>query len=477
MRVLSSSMNFNNYSLSFGKMSKSKFQDIDLCCVNQFKAPIEKFNTQDDFNNWVREQINILLKDEKLQTPDTPMNPVVKDKPQRIKEWVDALYGSNSKYFDKPACALLILTSVFKDLKYDHDTIPSTYNEEIVDITVSEMKKQLELNPKRQFDFDKLYRQNLAKKYITEEKRRQGLPSDYAKPFWIKIDSRGASPSEFEENIQKLKAMSSPLWCTSKEHKAKSVIEEGNFYICAKGDEAKIGMRTIYDGVFDVQGRLNDFNIPFKYSQIVDDKIQELNMPISKDSPFPPHRSLARHASQLWRDIPDAIKEKDYLKIMEYLGLEPIVLEDGTISLKEFSGYPTSLDYFKKYGINERDFVEKIKIVRGNARFHSDGLKDTVNLEEVGGNLDFYGSSIVSLNRVKRVGGNLNLYDSKIEQLGELEEIGGGLTVGDAPLKDFGNLKRVKGVVAIGNNLIPFIPQLEEAGNMDFLQQRYESLM
>ena len=436
MRVLSSSMNFNNYSMSFGKMSKSKFQDIDLCCVNQFKAPIEKFNTQDDFNNWVREQINILLKDEKLQTPDTPMNPVVKDKPQRIKEWVDALYGSNSKYFDKPACALLILTSVFKDLKYDHDTIPSTYNEEIVDITVSEMKKQLELNPKRQFDFDKLYKQNLAKKYITEEKRRQGLPSDYAKPFWIKIDSRGASPSEFEENIQKLKAMSSPLWCTSKEHK-----------------------------------------IPFKYSQIVDDKIQELNMPISKDSPFPPHRSLARHASQLWRDIPDAIKEKDYLKIMEYLGLEPIVLEDGTISLKEFSGYPTSLDYFKKYGINERDFVEKIKIVRGNARFHSDGLKDTVNLEEVGGNLDFYGSSIVSLNRVKRVGGNLNLYDSKIEQLGELEEIGGGLTVGDAPLKDFGNLKRVKGVVAIGNNLIPFIPQLEEAGNMDFLQQRYESLM
>ena len=38
--------------VSFGTLKKTQFSGIDLLIVNKYKAPIEKFNTNDDFQKW-----------------------------------------------------------------------------------------------------------------------------------------------------------------------------------------------------------------------------------------------------------------------------------------------------------------------------------------------------------------------------------------------------------------------------------------
>ena len=38
--------------VSFGAMKKKEFAGIDLAVVEKFKAPIEKFNTNADLQNW-----------------------------------------------------------------------------------------------------------------------------------------------------------------------------------------------------------------------------------------------------------------------------------------------------------------------------------------------------------------------------------------------------------------------------------------
>ena len=38
--------------ISFGAMKKSEFEGIDLLVVNQFKAPIQTFKKNKDFQKW-----------------------------------------------------------------------------------------------------------------------------------------------------------------------------------------------------------------------------------------------------------------------------------------------------------------------------------------------------------------------------------------------------------------------------------------
>ena len=44
--------NLNRSSISFGAMKKSQFEGIDLMIVNQLKAPIQNFNSNEDFQNY-----------------------------------------------------------------------------------------------------------------------------------------------------------------------------------------------------------------------------------------------------------------------------------------------------------------------------------------------------------------------------------------------------------------------------------------
>ena len=42
--------------VSFGAMKKKEFEGIDLAVVQKFKAPIEKFNSNIDLQNWAKEK-------------------------------------------------------------------------------------------------------------------------------------------------------------------------------------------------------------------------------------------------------------------------------------------------------------------------------------------------------------------------------------------------------------------------------------
>ena len=43
--------NYTN-NLSFEAMKKNQFKGADRLCVEKFKAPIEKFNSNEDLQNW-----------------------------------------------------------------------------------------------------------------------------------------------------------------------------------------------------------------------------------------------------------------------------------------------------------------------------------------------------------------------------------------------------------------------------------------
>ena len=47
--------------IAFGAMKKSQFSGIDLVCIEKFKAPIEKFNKNEDLQNWAKQKLDLIL--------------------------------------------------------------------------------------------------------------------------------------------------------------------------------------------------------------------------------------------------------------------------------------------------------------------------------------------------------------------------------------------------------------------------------
>ena len=46
---------FHPVQISFGAMKKTQFSPLNRTLVEKFKAPIEKFNTESDFQDWSKE--------------------------------------------------------------------------------------------------------------------------------------------------------------------------------------------------------------------------------------------------------------------------------------------------------------------------------------------------------------------------------------------------------------------------------------
>ena len=102
--------------ISFGAMKKPQFSGFDLLVVNKFKAPIEKFNTNDDLQNWCKEQIDELSKkDLKGRQAETTTQ-----REATFKEWSDYVLKKNDAYTN--SIALLILDGILKDINPDNDT-------------------------------------------------------------------------------------------------------------------------------------------------------------------------------------------------------------------------------------------------------------------------------------------------------------------------------------------------------------------
>ena len=111
---------------SFGAMKKNQFSGIDAIVVNKFKAPIERFNTAEDLQDWSKVKADkIIKKDYKGRHTETQIQ-----RKAILKEWTDYVLKENDAYTN--TITLLIFDGITKDLKADNDTLPPILNKGIL---------------------------------------------------------------------------------------------------------------------------------------------------------------------------------------------------------------------------------------------------------------------------------------------------------------------------------------------------------
>lgn len=428
----------NNYYPQFTAMKKSQFKGVDLFAVNTFKAPIEKFNDMKDFQNWAKtllnEKINLNNYKHEYRTVDN-------ERMNRLKTWKEYILNDNPIYTAIPALALIVFNAISKNLKRENYEQPPVFNAGALAKTVEEM--EIILNTKNpQFNFIKHYENNLR----TVE---MGMNTQTAGSYtgWIKIPSQTNDPENFTTNVEKLKTLSHPNWCTAS-FNARPYLAKGDFHLFMDNGNPKVGIRFEKDKVAEIQGELNNQKIPLEYYQDIFEHLNTENAKLSQraEGQLTEVKHLHRKLMKFLKKYPDAIENIDIPQLLKIMGIYESTLPDGTYQIISFSTIDNDyLEVFKALEISEEMLLE--------------------NVSEVSEDIILEASNLKTFNKLKKVGGQLYINKCPhLESLGTLKEVG-TLTIDDAPkLTSLGELKKVNKIATIVAEALQTLGNLEYVG-------------
>ena len=458
--------------VSFGALKKNEFSGIDFLVVEKFKAPIEKFNSKEDFDLWAEEKSkNIMSKEYEAKNDDAKIQ-----REFMLNEWKTHIESKKNIY--TPAERLLIYDGITKDLKPYNATIPPVLNKLMLSDTINNLKESLKINPKGAFNFSKIYNNNLRQALFKESNEV------FDKTGWIKIPSKKHDAENFTDNVDKLKVLSHNAWCT-KSGKAESYLSAGDFHIYFDKGEPKLGIRFDGNKIIEIQGERNDGKIPLKYLKtfldfVQDNKITKYNLSRTATDELNSALSLEKQVKKVKKELKAnnvslEIKNNDFESIFNYFGIKTKKDKDGMLVLSHFDE-PKEVT-FEDLGINEDNLFKNVSKIEGNAKFCRSPMNDLGNLQEIGGDAALEFSKIKSLGKLKRIGGNFETGWDKLEDTGELQEIGGNVIMHSFAEYEFTNLKKVKGNFDLGRiNIIKSLGSIEEIGGDLLHGQEIEDL-
>jgi len=486
-------------------LKKSDFKGSDLAVIERYKPNIQQFKSKEDLQIFAENKIKEIFINPNNFQDGKPLNEFQGDdlkdfggrqeetriqRKAMLKEWFDYVIKENDAYSNTQR--LIVLNAITKDLKSSNDAIPPVLNKGVLADTITELEEKLNANPKENFDFNKMYQNNLRKTYM------QDFSTGETMTGWVIIPSKKNDPENFEKNVEKLKTLSHNSWCT-KSYNAEPYLTDGDFHVYLENGQPKLGVRFNGQKVHEIQGEKNNGRIPIKYLEIFKEHQSKLNIELGVMAKKEVQQAekaktkLDKIQNELNIDF-DFKTSDDVAKFLSHFNIQSQKTPDNKLIISDYDCIKSNFD---DLGIDENKLFEHVIQIEGNADFRYTNLTDLGSLEIIGGcaNFSFSGvpnlgklkeigkhacftdSKITSLGNLEYIGGNANLEDSQIESLGKLKLIGGNLKLGYASLKTLGDLEAINGCVNFSNTDIEDLGNLESIGkNATFSNSKIKSL-
>lgn len=465
--------------VSFGSMKKKEFQGIDRACVDRFKAPIEKFNTNQDLQNWAGKQLEPIMN----KHYEGRFFEITHDREDILNDWKTHLNNPQNGY--KNTEKLLIMSAITQPLDSTNEIMPPILNKEVLASVMDKVKNGEVLN------INKTYKKELRKSYLNNKY------SDKVGE-WIIIPSKEKDAKNFNTNVQELKTLSNYTWCTHNS-KAEPYLEKGDFHIYIENNQPKIGIRFIGNTIQEIQGEFNDGKIPHKYSKIVNEHIKNYKLSQKAENEIKIVSKTAKNIQTIKNDLSVAIQNNDAEEIFKYFGFIKsdtkqtqnkrnfftkflnIFSKNTKTKEQQKNTKPLTLDFytqpgrlnkyaedaldgnisFKDIGINEDKLFENVTYIKGYANFIDSELTSLHNLQVINGNAVFRESKIKDLGELTRIGGCADFSDSQVESLNKLEKIGGTATFSYSKITSLGQLHRIGGIAKFKDSNITDLGELQ----------------
>jgi hypothetical protein len=451
----------NFFTIPFTAMKKSEFSGIDLFVVESEKSPIEKFNSNKDFQDWARQKtIDLFNKDYEGRKPETK-----NARYEALYEWMKyfVLFDQNNKY--SPATRLMAIHSITSNLKPNEDKLPPNFNRDAFKATIDEINQRLELNPKDKFSFSKIYRKNL---FLT---LGIGQNTDPYAPHWIHIQSKIHDPEHYEQNVKKLEAVSDLWWCTAYRSHSTWYLSDKDMHIYVENLQPKVAIVTTADNVlWELQGKWNNHVPPIEYMDNIVYPYMKANNIKNKGRWL--YEDTETGFKNLIKNYHQTVDTNNIQEIFKFLGIE--AEKDETDGLYVISHYGTHKakdneryhQHFEDFGIDENELFKHIKEIKNHANFVDTNVTDLGSLKRIGGNACFFVSKLHSLGNLEYIGGDAVFKDSMISDLGNLQEIGNDVEFKNSIVTSLGKLKRIGGNADFHDSFITSLENLEEVGGL-----------
>lgn len=440
-------------------MKKSEFKGIDLAVVQKFKAPIEKFNSDDDLQNWAGEQAKAIAdNDFGGRHEETEIQ-----RKAMLGEWSDYVLDENNAY--KKTTALLILNAITKYLEPDNDNIPPVLNKGVLADCIDEIDKNTKNNPKYQFDLNKMYQNKLRTFYMDDIETDTGETATK----WVVIPSAKHDPKNFKANVEKLKVFSHKTWCT-KSSNTEPYLWQGDFHVYLENGKPKLGIRFVEEEIKEIQGEQNNNKIPLKYLDIIQKHISENKLKLTTDAKkeIKSAKAIKTEIKKIKKDLKEAIKKNDVKKIYNYFGKKVEEDKDGYLTISKY-GQPSEDYTFKDLGIDENKLLEKVKRIEADADFSNSQATDLRNLETIGWCANFRNSQVVDLRNLKSIGMDADFRNSQVTNLENLKTIGRDAYFNNSQVTDLRSLEYIHGDADFSHSKVTDLRNLKSIrGSADF---------
>ena len=434
--------------VSFGAMKKQEFSGIDRVCVDKFKAPIEKFNTNEDLQDWAGEKLQtILTTDYEGRREETQIQ-----RKALIKEWGDYLTKENDAYNN--TAGLLVMSAITKDLEPNNDELPPCLNKGVLADVMSKVDNGENIN------ILKDYKTKLRNQYFEE------TDTGEVGKKWIEIPSKEHDPENFEKNVDKLKTLSHKNWCTHS-FNAEPYLSEGDFHILLDNGKPRLGVRFYEDTITEIQGVQNNSQIPLEYFEDAKAHVEKNNYELDYRAidEFEDAEIKKEECEEAKKVLQPAIEKNDFPKILDYFHIK---------SKEDKAGFYTISHYDLKHtgrgikpadlGVNEDAMFTKIKRIEGKMNLEGSKLTDTGELESIGGYTTIPNCELKSLGKIKHIKDGLDISYSQLTDLGDLEKVYGSFKAEMSGLKSLGKLKYISGHADFRDSQITDLGELEYIG-------------
>ena len=168
-------------------LKKSDFKGSDLAVIERYKPNIQQFKSKEDLQTFAEGKVNEL----KEKNFGGRQQETKVQRKAMLKEWFDYVIKENDAYSNTQR--LIILSAITKDLKPSNDAIPPVLNKGTLAQTVTELEEKLKVNPKENFDFNKMYQNNLRTSLMKDFSTGETMTG------WVVIPSKKHDSKNFKK--------------------------------------------------------------------------------------------------------------------------------------------------------------------------------------------------------------------------------------------------------------------------------------
>ena len=466
MQLLNYNNSFNRYNNISFQMKKSEFDGIDRKVVEDAKAPVEKFNVKTDFYSYCSDLNNkIKGTDFEGRRKETQVQ-----RQSMLQEWFDYVLKENDAY--TPSISYMILNGITKDLKPNEDTLPPVLNKGVLAQTVEDAQNKVIKDKNLQFNFSKMYKINLQKKFLSKEEDTNSNLNG-----WIIIPSKRQDSKNFNENVEKLKMLSHDSWCT-KSFNAEPYLKKGEFHVYMENGKPKLGVRFIGNKIQEIQGPKNDSKIPLTYSDVATEHIKKYKLTDNASREINILKNTKEEIAEYIRNnFPNGIENATTQELLETIGIKCKKDTDGLLVISHYYGKLGEDFTLGDIGVNENKLFKEIKEIKADADFSDSHVTSLGRLQSIGGDADFRTSQVVSLGNLQTIGGDADFNNSQVTSLGNLKTICGYVDFEGSKVTSLGDLQTIGENVYFNNSQVKSLDNLQTVGkNAYFNYSKIESL-